>query len=418
LTARPSRAALAVYLSLVGISGVAKAQTSEDVVVVPEASSDGSQQKSWWRSAVRGSEDLLGRLNDDGWFPQLKNFSDNTGPAPGVVYFRPRLGDTGLSFYASYAHSFRGDTLREVRFGRIPNNGRRPPRRGDYEVLAPSEIGENGAFYYLALRQRDLPSSELFLPSTTGASGSTLRYHDTEALYDAVAGYRFSPHFSAAVRAGLLKHDVGPGDEPLPDFLGDRMFTTSSVGLSRQPDYFRTAAVFVYDDRDMPRNTHEGNFVSLTLARFADRDQGASSFKRMTLDARRFQPLGSHRHVLAMRLLTSQSFADPGSYVPFYLQETLGGGFTMRSYPSFRFRGDKLLTLLTEYRFEITPRFEVAAFHDLGKAWDHAAFSLRDMKSSYGVGFRVKTRDSVRLRLDVGHGSEGTQVLLKLGYSF
>ena len=104
--------------------------------------------------------------------------------------------------------------------------------------------------------------------------------------------------------------------------------------------------------------------------------------------------------------------------MPFYLQETLGGGFTMRSYPSFRFRGDKLLTLLTEYRFEITPRFEVAAFHDLGKAWDNAAFSLRDMKSSYGVGFRVKTRDSVRLRLDVGHGSEGTRVLLKLGYSF
>ena len=107
---------------------------------------------------------MLGRLNNEGWFPQLKNFSDNTGPAPGIVYFRPRLGDTGLSFYASYAHSFRGDTLREVRFGRIPSNGRRPPRRGDYEVLAPSEIGENGAFSYVALRQRDLPSSELFLP--------------------------------------------------------------------------------------------------------------------------------------------------------------------------------------------------------------------------------------------------------------
>ena len=233
-----------------------------------------------------------------------------------------------------------------------------------------------------------------------------------------MAGYRFSPNFSAAGRAGLLKHDVGPGDEPLPDFLGDRMLTTSPVGLSRQPDYFRTAAVFVFDDRDMPRNTHGGNFVSLTLARFADRERGASSFNRVTLDARRFQPLGSPRHVLAMRLLTSQSFADPGSYVPFYLQETLGGGFTMRSYPSFRFRGDKLSTLSTEYRFEVTPRYELAAFYDVGKAWDHAAFSLRDLKSSYGVGFRWKTRDSVRFRLDVGHGSEGTQVLLKLGYSF
>ena len=417
MTLRWSRAALAVILSIGALAGIARAQTLEETVV-PEGKANGSERKSWWRSTYRTSQDLLDRLHDEGLFPQLKSFSDATGPAPGVVYFKPRLGDTGLSFYASYARSFRGDSLREVRFGRIPHNGRRPPRRGDYEVLAPSEMGENGAFYYVALRQRDLPSSELFVPSATGSDGSTIRYHDTEALYDAVVGYRFTPHFSAAVRAGLLKHDVGAGDAPLPDFVGDRMLATSSVGLSRQPDYFRTAAVFVYDDRDVARNTHEGNFVSLTFARFADRDQGASTFSRVTLDARRFQPLGSRRHLLAVRFLTSQSFTDAGSYVPFYLQETLGGSFTMRSYPSFRFRGDKLATLSTEYRFELTPRFELAAFHDLGKAWDRAAFSLRDLRSSYGVGFRVKTKDSVLFRMDVGHGSEGTQVLLKLGYSF
>jgi hypothetical protein len=410
-------AALVAVFSVVALGGPARAQTAEPPAAA-EVGGEVSEPKSWWRSALRSSQDLLDGLHDEGVFPQLKSFSDNTGPAPGVVYWKPRLGDRGFSFYASYAHSFRGDSLREVRFGRIPHNGRRPPRRGDYEVLAPSEIGENGPFYYVALRQRDLPSSEMFVPSTTEAGGSSLQYHDTESLYDAVAGYRFSPHFSAAVRAGLLKHDVGPGDEPLPDFLGDRMLTTSPVGLSRQPDYLRTAAVFVFDDRDMPRNTHEGNFVSLTLARFADRERGASSFNRVTLDARRFQPLGSTRHVLAMRLLTSQSFADSGSYVPFYLQETLGGGFTMRGYPSYQFRGDKLFTLSTEYRFEITPRYELAPFYDVGKAWDHAAFSLRDLESSYGIGFRWKTRDSVRFRLDVGHGSEGTQALLRLGYSF
>ena len=42
-----------------------------------------------------------------------------------------------------------------IRFGRIPHVRNRPPRRGDYEVLAPSEMGENGLFYYLQLRQRD-----------------------------------------------------------------------------------------------------------------------------------------------------------------------------------------------------------------------------------------------------------------------
>ncbi len=403
-------------MSLLAMPGLARAQATEEPV--PGGELDGSGPRPWWRSSLGSATDLLDRLNDEGVFPRLKSFSDSTGPAPGIVYWKPRLGDTGLSFYASYAHSFRGDDLREVRFGRIPSNARRPPRRGDYEVLAPSEMGENGAFYYVALRQRDLPSSELFVPSIAGAGGSSIRYHDTETLYDAVVGYRFTPHFSAAVRAGLLQHDVGSGDAPLPDFVEDRMLATSSVGLSRQPDHFRTAAVLVYDDRDVPRNTHAGSFVSLTLGRYADRDQGTFSFNRVTLDARRFQPLGSRRHVLAARLLTSQSFARAGGHVPFYLQDTLGGSFTMRSYPSFRFRGDRLLTLSTEYRFEVTPRYELAAFYDAGKAWDNAAFSLRGTKSSYGLGFRVKTRDSVLFRLDVGHGSEGAQVLLKLGYSF
>jgi outer membrane translocation and assembly module TamA len=90
----------------------------------------------------------------------------------------------------------------------------------------------------------------------------------------------------------------------------------------------------------------------------------------------------------------------------------------MRGYPSFRFRGDKLLTLSTEYRFEVTPRYELAAFYDAGKAWDNAGFSLNGTKGSYGLGLRFKTRDSVLFRLDVGRGSEGTQVHLKIGYSF
>jgi Omp85 superfamily domain len=411
-----SRAALAVVFSLVA-AGAARGQTAE-TTVPPSIDGSDSKPTPWWRSAQRASQDLFDRLNDEGIFPQVKSFSENSGPAPGVVFWKPRLGDSGLSFYASLAHSFRGDDLREVRFGRIPSNGRRPPRRGDYEVLAPSEMGENGAFYYLTLRQRDLPSSELFVPSSSGVGGSSIRYRNTETLFDGVAGYRFSPHFSVAMRAGLLKNEIGPGEEPLPGAVGDRVLLASTTALTAQPDYLRTALVVAFDDRDMPRNTHEGNFVSLTLGRYADRAQGDFSFNRVTLDARRFQPLGSPRHVLALRLLTSQSFADAGSRVPFYLQDTLGGPFTMRSYPSFRFRGDKVLTLSTEYRFEVTPRYELAAFYDAGKAWDNAGFSLSGTKSSYGLGFRWKTWDSVRFRLDVGHGSEGTQVLLKLGYSF
>jgi hypothetical protein len=405
---------------------VVRAQTAEDpaptapgVEVTGDATVPPAEAKtSWWRSALNGSRHLIEQLNDEGLYPQVKSFSDNTGAAPGIVYWRPRLGGTDLSFYASYAHSFRGDDLREVRFGKIPSEGTRQPRRGDYEGLAPSAMSENGLFYFVQVRQRDLKSSELYVPGASGASGSTINYQNTEKLYDAVAGYRFSPRFSAAIRAGVLRNDVGDGDVPLPEALADRAVLGAPSALVSQPDYFRTAAVLSYDDRDQPRNAHQGTFVMLTLGRYADRAQGAFSFNRLTLDARRFQPLFSPRHTLAVRLLTSQSFADAGAHVPFYLQDTLGGSFTMRGYPSFRFRGDKLLTLSTEYRFDLNQRYQLAAFYDAGKAWDNAGFSLSGLKSDVGLGVRVKASERVLFRLDVARGSEGTQVHLKLGYAF
>src|SRR5262249_48748505 len=162
-------------------------------------------------------------------------------------------GDTSLSVYASIAHSFRGDDLREVRFGRVPDNGRRPPRRGDYEMLTPYEMSHDGAFYYVAVRQRDLPTSELFVPAATGVGGATIS-RNKEALFDAVGGYRFSPHFSVAVRAGLLRNQIGSEDTPLPADAAERMVTSSTTALAAQPDFFRAAAVIAFDDRDVPRN--------------------------------------------------------------------------------------------------------------------------------------------------------------------
>lgn len=410
------RAPRALCVVLLFAPALSHAQATDEPAVAGE--DRGTASTPWWRSTHDSSRRLLASFNNRGLFPQVKSIADGTGLAPGLVDWRPQLGNTGLSFYASLAHSLEGDDLKEIRFGRIPHLPKRPPRRGDHEVLVPSEMGENGFFYYVQARQRDLTGRELFVPAALNLTGSPITYRNKDSQYDAVGGYRFSPRLSAAVRAGLLRNEVGGGDRPLPDSVEERCVLSSTAGLSRQPDYYRSAAVLSYDDRDMPRNAHEGAFVALTLGRFTDRAQGAFSFNRVTLDARRFQSLGSRRHVLAVRFLTSQSFSSSGARVPFYLQDTLGGNWTMRGYPSFRFRGDKVLTLSSEYRFEATPRIEIAAFYDAGKAWDNAGFSLTGMKGTYGLGFRVKTLDSVLLRLDVGKGSEGTRAHLALGYAF
>jgi outer membrane protein insertion porin family len=178
------------------------------------------------------------------------------------------------------------------------------------------------------------------------------------------------------------------------------------------------AAEVALDTRDVPRNPHAGQFASALFEAYDDRSVGGS-FRRATVDLRHFQPLGSPRHVLALRALGMVASTATGTPVPFYLQRSLGGNQILRSYEWERFSGNKVAAFSAEYRFELRPRLELAAFYDLGKAWDgYATLTTPGFVSSYGAGARLKATNRVLLRLDVAHGREGTRSNVTLGYSF
>jgi hemolysin activation/secretion protein len=123
--------------------------------------------------------------------------------------------------------------------------------------------------------------------------------------------------------------------------------------------------------------------------------------------------------VVALRQLTALDQPDAGSSVPFYMHSTLGGGTLLRGYTSFRFRDDKLLALAGEYRFELRPKIELALIYEAGKVFPTMGeFDLRNLLRSWGAGIRLKSRRSVRARVDVLHSAEGTRVDLKLRPSF
>jgi hypothetical protein len=56
-----------------------------------------------------------------------------------------------------------------------------------------------------------------------------------------------------------------------------------------------------------------------------------------------------------------------------------------------------------------------ALFYDAGKvAPRFGDLDLTDLKRSYGIGFRFHSDDRTFFRLDVGHSTEGTRLLLSM----
>jgi outer membrane protein assembly factor BamA len=99
--------------------------------------------------------------------------------------------------------------------------------------------------------------------------------------------------------------------------------------------------------------------------------------------------------------------------VPFYLQPSLGGHNTLRGYTDYRFHDRNLLVVNVEARFAVFTHVDAAVFADAGNVAARVS-ELNLDKRSYGVGWRLHSRESTFARLDLAHGAEGWNVLVRL----
>ena len=142
-------------------------------------------------------------------------------------------------------------------------------------------------------------------------------------------------------------------------------------------------------------------------------------FGRYSADARVHLPLGSRQRIVALRGYTTGDLGYLEATVPFYLMMWIGGSETLRGFRTYRFRDTNLTYLSAEYRWEATAGLEFAVFYDAGKAYPHRRyFGLRDLRSTYGLGVRVKNFRRVSFRIDAGWSEEGSMLYFAFGPSF
>ncbi|MCW5977821.1 MAG: BamA/TamA family outer membrane protein [Bryobacteraceae bacterium] len=283
----------------------------------------------------------------------------------------------------------------------------------------PRIAGRRFAAEFVA-RHSDAPRMPYFGPGADSRRSdvSSFRREDTTAGLE--LGWRPDRRYLLlGYYAGALQVNVGPGrDERWPS--SDLVFSPQTMpGIDRQAHYLRGGPFLHLDFRDRPADPHAGGAYSVAYVQNWDRRWRQYSFNRLEAQAEHYFPFLNQKRVIAFRVRTELSYTRGGDRIPFYMQPTLGGPDDLRGYRAFRYYDNNATVANAEYRWEVSPMLDMAAFFDAGNVFERPGLiGFRDVRTAGGLGFRVKTRDAVVARLDLGASREGFRIWFKFSNIF
>lgn len=212
--------------------------------------------------------------------------------------------------------------------------------------------------------------------------------------------------------------ETGRGGSGFPS-IEDRFTARTAPGLGFDGEFFAARAFAAYDWRDAPGYTQRGGLYRVEVARYADREGGAHSFRRLDVDLRQCLPAGRDQRVVGLRALVTTIEAGAGREAPYFLLPSLGGGDELRSYSTLRFRAPHVIAFSAEYRWMAARILDMAVFADAGKAVTRRRdLDLAGLRHSIGIGARFHTARDTLLRLEVARGAEGFHVVVNVGPAF
>jgi len=235
------------------------------------------------------------------------------------------------------------------------------------------------------------------------------------------ADLRWTPRRPLVFSAGLwhLRPETGDGTDARFPSSGDVFEVASMPGYGVDAEFLRTDVGVALDLRDNPAHPHAGGRYAVRLASYRPQDSSALDFRRVEIDLQHYVPIPNRYRTLAFR--ASAVFTDPGSgdEVPFYYLPTLGGAQALRGFREFRFRDRHSMLVSAEYRWEAWWMLDGAFFVDVGEvAPSRRDFTLSNVETSYGVGFRLHSNKAFVSRLDLAFSREGFIPLLRFEHAF
>jgi len=188
----------------------------------------------------------------------------------------------------------------------------------------------------------------------------------------------------------------------------DEVFNAGTApGLDTAPTYVRSRVFAIADWRKRPGYTGSGGLYRIEGMDYSEQSNGNLSFRQVEGEVIQLFPILRANWVIAVRGLVTTTIAQDGDVVPFYLAPSLGGAYTLRGYPDFRFRGNHRMLASAEYRWTPARFMDMAIFYDAGKVTERRSeLSFDDLKRSYGVGARFHGPSGTVMRVEVARSRE------------
>jgi hypothetical protein len=222
------------------------------------------------------------------------------------------------------------------------------------------------------------------------------------------------------VRGGVeltqWKQLPGSGDVPSVD----QVYTPATLpGLGAAPVYWHTQGAIGIDNREPSRGyARRGGFYAVTVHDFSDSDQ-AHGFNQVDYEGIQHIPILRETWVLSLHAMAQTTYQKSGQQIPFFMMPSIGGGSDLRAYSSWRLRDLNSLFVQAEWRVMVNRFLDMALFYDAGKvAARRTDLTLTDLKSDFGLGFRLHGPAATPLRIELTHGSEGFGLVLSASEVF
>jgi hypothetical protein len=294
--------------------------------------------------------------------------------------------------------------------------------RGYWEAdatFAVRPLADDRAQISVGARRRHLPQEDFFGLGSASATDIQTSFTLDETRLAADAAVKPADWLLVSAGVAFERPRVGRGTDARVPSIQDEFTDASAPGLDAQPDFLRAGVSATVDHTDRTLGPAAGGLYRLAFDRLDDRDLGRYSFSQWTVDLRQHIPLVAGARTIVLRASATGVRPDDGHDVPFYYQPTLGGPYSLRILPAYRYRDRHALLVQVEYRYELNAFMTGAVFYDAGRV----AFRAADLWTSgfthdAGIGLRMGFMSNVALRAEVAFGESGARLVFKFSDVF
>lgn len=362
----------------------------------------GVERRNWIERTLFFVEEkrVLERLNPpEGLYPNLGSITIGSGFGYGAGYrLRPARGRVLLDTSGKVTH--RGYKTAQARVALQPMAGR------------PVELSTGTVWY-------DFTQEDYFGLGRATSLADRVSYR-LEGLdsYAQLQG-RKAGWLVVRGRVGLHRMTIDSGTDPRFPSVEETFNETSAPGLRDALTLAYAESSVGVDTRDQVGNTRGGGLYNVSIGMFRDRRGEAFDFNRIDVKAMHVIPIFDKKRGIALHAMASRIDPVGDGRVPFYLMTTVGGSDSIRGFREFRFRDAAAINLNAEYRWEAFSGLDLALFvdaGDVGPTWQ--SLVGKDLKTSWGGGFRFNTNRRVFLRVDIASSREDTRIWVRMGPVF